>query len=112
MGSGVNVYAWRVIHASDETTIDKDGLWAFATRLVSTRLVSTRLVSTRAVRYVATLGESRRHQRFCADQAEWIPMEQQTARKAYTYKLIPTPQEWELGRVLGLRRWLTNTALE
>ncbi len=40
-------------------------------------------------------------------------MEQQTVRKAYKYKLIPTPnQERELGRVLGLCRWLYNTALE
>jgi putative transposase len=40
-------------------------------------------------------------------------MEQQAVRKAYKYKLIPTPtQEWELGRVLGLCRWLYNTALE
>jgi putative transposase len=40
-------------------------------------------------------------------------VEQQTVRKAYKYKLIPTPnQERELGRVLGLCRWLYNTALE
>jgi putative transposase len=40
-------------------------------------------------------------------------MEQQTVRKAYKYKLNPTPnQERELGRVLGLCRWLYNTALE
>jgi Asp-tRNA(Asn)/Glu-tRNA(Gln) amidotransferase A subunit family amidase len=40
-------------------------------------------------------------------------MEQQAARKTFKYKLIPTPQqEWELGRVLGLCRWLYNTALE
>ena len=38
-------------------------------------------------------------------------MDQQTVRK--TYKLIPTPaQQRELGRVLGLCRWLYNTALE
>jgi putative transposase len=40
-------------------------------------------------------------------------MEQQTVRKTYKYKLRPTPtQERELGRVLGLCRWLYNTALE
>jgi putative transposase len=40
-------------------------------------------------------------------------MEPQTVRKTYKYKLIPTPiQERELGRVLGLCRWLYNTALE
>jgi putative transposase len=40
-------------------------------------------------------------------------MNEQTVRKAYTYKLKPTPQqERELGRVLGLCRWLYNTALE
>src|SRR6185312_9655400 len=40
-------------------------------------------------------------------------MELQTVRKTYKYKLIPTPpQERELGRVLGLCRWLYNTALE
>jgi len=40
-------------------------------------------------------------------------MEQQTVRKTFKYKLIPTPpQERELGRVLGLCRWLYNTALE
>ena len=40
-------------------------------------------------------------------------MEQQTVRKTYKYKLKPTPQqERELGRVLGLCRWLYNTALE
>jgi putative transposase len=34
-------------------------------------------------------------------------------RKTYKYKLKPTPeQERELGRVLGLCRWLYNTALE
>ena len=39
-------------------------------------------------------------------------MEQQTVRKTYKYKLKPTPeQERELGRVLGLCRWLYNTAL-
>jgi putative transposase len=37
----------------------------------------------------------------------------QAVRKTYKYKLKPTPeQEWELGRVLGLCRWLYNTALE
>ncbi len=40
-------------------------------------------------------------------------MEQPTVRKTYKYKLIPTPiQERELGRVLGLCRWLYNAALE
>src|SRR5262245_986634 len=40
-------------------------------------------------------------------------MDQPTVRKTYKYKLIPTPtQERELGRVLGLCRWLYNTALE
>jgi len=40
-------------------------------------------------------------------------MDQPTIRKTYKYKLIPTPtQERELGRVLGLCRWLYNTALE
>jgi putative transposase len=40
-------------------------------------------------------------------------MEQQTVRKTFKYKLIPTAtQERELGRVLGLCRWLYNTALE
>jgi putative transposase len=40
-------------------------------------------------------------------------MEPQTVRKTYQYKLKPTPeQERELGRVLGLCRWLYNTALE
>jgi putative transposase len=40
-------------------------------------------------------------------------MEQQTVRKTYKYKLIPTrEQERELGRVLGLCRSLYNTALE
>jgi putative transposase len=40
-------------------------------------------------------------------------MEQQTVRKTYKYKLKPTSQqEQELGRVLGLCRWLYNTALE
>ena len=40
-------------------------------------------------------------------------MEQQTVRKTYKYKLKATPeQERELGRVLGLCRWLYNTALE
>jgi putative transposase len=40
-------------------------------------------------------------------------MERQTVRKTYKYKLKPTPeQEYELGRVLGLCRWLYNTALE
>jgi putative transposase len=40
-------------------------------------------------------------------------MEQQTVRKTCKYKLMPTPtQERELGRVLGLCRSLSNTALE
>src|SRR6476659_661777 len=40
-------------------------------------------------------------------------MNEHTVRKAYKYKLNPTPtQERELGRVLGLCRWLYNTALE
>jgi putative transposase len=40
-------------------------------------------------------------------------MKQQTVRKTYQYKLNPTPeQERALGRVLGLCRWLYNTALE
>src|SRR6476620_4839124 len=40
-------------------------------------------------------------------------MNEQTVRKTYKYKLIPTPtQERELRRVLGLCRWLYNTALE
>jgi putative transposase len=40
-------------------------------------------------------------------------MNEQTVRKTYKYKLRPTPtQERELGRVLGLCRWLYNTALE
>lgn len=40
-------------------------------------------------------------------------MEQQIVRKTYKYKLIPSlPQERELRRVLGLCRWLYNTALE
>ena len=40
-------------------------------------------------------------------------MNEQTVRKTYKYKLIPTPpQERELGRVLGLCRSLYNTALE
>ena len=40
-------------------------------------------------------------------------MEQQTIRKTYKYKLIPTPiQERELARVLGVCRSLYNTALE
>src|SRR6516225_4952319 len=40
-------------------------------------------------------------------------MDRQTVRKAYKYKLIPTPtQERELARVLGLCRALYNTALE
>ena len=34
-------------------------------------------------------------------------------RKTFKYKLKPTPeQERELGHVLGLCRWLYNTALE
>jgi putative transposase len=40
-------------------------------------------------------------------------MNEQTVRKTYKYKLNPTPeQERALGRVLGLCRWLYNTALE
>jgi putative transposase len=40
-------------------------------------------------------------------------MDAQTVRKTFKYKLKPTPeQERELGRVLGLCRWLYNTALE
>jgi putative transposase len=40
-------------------------------------------------------------------------MEQQMVRKTFKYKLNPTlQQEQELGRVLGLCRWLYNTALE
>jgi putative transposase len=40
-------------------------------------------------------------------------MDEQTVRKAYHYKLTPTPQqERELGRVLGLCGTLSNTALE
>src|SRR5215467_7418349 len=40
-------------------------------------------------------------------------MEQLTVRKTFKYKLKPTPtQERELGRVLGLCRWLYNAALE
>src|SRR6478735_9855872 len=42
-----------------------------------------------------------------------MSMEQQTVRKTFKYKLNPTPvQARELGRVLGLCRWLYNTALE
>src|SRR5690242_6342916 len=40
-------------------------------------------------------------------------MDAQTLRKTFKYKLVPTPtQERELRRVLGLCRWLYNTALE
>ena len=40
-------------------------------------------------------------------------MDEQTVRKTYQYKLNPTPeQERELGRMLGLCRWLYHTALE
>ena len=40
-------------------------------------------------------------------------MDEQTLRKTFKDKLIPTPiQEQELRRVLGLCRWLYNTALE
>ena len=40
-------------------------------------------------------------------------MEQQSVRKTYKYRLKPTPeQERELERVLGVCRWLYNTALE
>jgi putative transposase len=51
--------------------------------------------------------------RFCADQAEYIHMEQQVTHKTFRYKLMPTPpQERELERVLGLCRRLYNAALE
>ena len=40
-------------------------------------------------------------------------MDTQTLRKTFKYKLLPTPaQQRELGRVLGLCRWLYHTALE
>jgi hypothetical protein len=40
-------------------------------------------------------------------------MQQQTVHKSFKYKLIPTlAQERELGRVLGLCRYLYSTALE
>jgi hypothetical protein len=40
-------------------------------------------------------------------------MDKRTMRRIYKYKLIPTPtQERELGRILGLCRYLYNTALE
>src|SRR6478672_9590926 len=40
-------------------------------------------------------------------------MDRPTVRKTFKYKLVPTPtQEQELGHVLGLCRWLYNTALE
>jgi putative transposase len=40
-------------------------------------------------------------------------MEKPMVRKTFKYKLMPTPtQERELRRVLGLCRWLYNTALE
>ena len=40
-------------------------------------------------------------------------MEQQTVRKTYKYKLMPTTEQArEFGRVLGLCRSLYNTALE
>jgi putative transposase len=40
-------------------------------------------------------------------------MDQHVVRKTDKYKLVPTPtQEQELARVLGLCRWLYNTALE
>jgi putative transposase len=40
-------------------------------------------------------------------------MNQPTVRKTFKYKLVPTPtQERGMGRVLGLCRWLYNTALE
>jgi putative transposase len=40
-------------------------------------------------------------------------MDKQTLRKTFKYKLVPTPtQERELRRVVGLCRWLYNTALE
>jgi putative transposase len=40
-------------------------------------------------------------------------MEQQSVRKTFKYKLLPTPeQEREMGRVLGMCRALYNTALE
>src|SRR5262245_64760930 len=45
--------------------------------------------------------------RFCADQAEYIHMEQQVTHNTFQYKLMPTPpQERELERVLGLCRRL------
>src|SRR5262249_5285069 len=51
--------------------------------------------------------------RFCADQAEYIHMEQQVTHKTFRYKLIPTPPpERELERVLGLCPRLYNAALE
>jgi hypothetical protein len=40
-------------------------------------------------------------------------MSEQTVCKTFKYKLMPTPtQQRELGRVLGLCRWLYNAALE
>jgi putative transposase len=40
-------------------------------------------------------------------------MNEQTVHKTYKYKLKPAPEQArELGRVLGLCRWLYNTALE
>jgi hypothetical protein len=40
-------------------------------------------------------------------------MDQQKLRRTFKYQLKPTlEQERELGRVLGLCRWLYNTALE
>jgi hypothetical protein len=40
-------------------------------------------------------------------------METLSVRKTYMYRLKPTPQqERELERVLGLCRWLYNTAVE
>jgi putative transposase len=49
----------------------------------------------------------------CADQAEEKPLDQQTVRKTFTYQLMPPlQQERALGRILGVCRWLYNTALE
>jgi hypothetical protein len=40
-------------------------------------------------------------------------MDQQTVRKTYKYKLKPAPEQVrELGRMLGLCRWLNTAALE
>jgi putative transposase len=51
--------------------------------------------------------------RFSTYQAECIGMEQQSVRKAYKYKLKPTPeQEQALERILSCCRALYNVALE